>query len=72
MIRYGPKAVGAAWVMRSYFLDEAATEFELDRDSDVVDIVLGDRFQELATRTEVNQSIAALGRAQLRRVPAPP
>lgn len=64
VIRYGPKTVGAAWVMRSYFLDEAETEFNLHRDDDVVDIVLGVRFTSLATRTEVNRSIAALGRAQ--------
>ena len=65
VIRYGPRAVGAGWVMRSYFLDQAATEFLPERDSDEVDIVLGDQFQQLATRTEVNQSIASLGRAML-------
>jgi hypothetical protein len=64
IIRYGPRTVGAAWVMRSYFLDQAQTEFSLNRDDDVVDVVIGTRFQSLATRTEVNQSIAVLGRAE--------
>jgi hypothetical protein len=64
VIRYGPKAVGAAWVMRAFFLNEADSEFDPSRDGDVVDIVLGDRFLALATRTEVNQSIAVNGRPQ--------
>jgi len=64
VIRYGPQAVGAAWVMRAFFLNEADSEFDPGRDGDVVDIVLGDRFLALATRTEVNQSIAANGRPQ--------
>jgi hypothetical protein len=64
MIRFGPKAVGAAWVMRAFFLNAADTEFDPGRDTDTVDIVLGDGFLQLATRTEVNQSIAANGRPQ--------
>jgi hypothetical protein len=61
VIRYGPKAVGAGWLLRAYFLDEAATDFDIKRKDDVVDVIIGTQFQQLATTTEVNQSIAAIG-----------
>lgn len=60
-LRYGPKAVGAAWVLRAYFLDEANTVFDRNRKDDVVDVVLGNQFRQLGTITEVNQSLAGLG-----------
>lgn len=63
LIRYGPDAVGAAWVMRSLFADDAQTTFDINRPTDTVDVVLGETFQNLATPTEVNRSIALLGRA---------
>ena len=65
MLRYGPRAVGGAHLLRAYFLDDAATEFDPKRTDDVVDVVLGNGFQQLATTTEVNQSLADLGSAQL-------
>jgi hypothetical protein len=65
VLRYGPKAVGAAWVLRAYFLAEADTEFDIARKDDVVDVVLGSRFRQLGTVTEVNQSLGALGRPTL-------
>jgi hypothetical protein len=61
LIRYGPRTVGAAWVMRAYFLDQARTEFSLTDTDDVVEIVLGTKFRELGTKTEVNQDLARLG-----------
>ncbi len=63
IIRYGPRAVGAAWLLRAHFLlvEEDPMEFDLKREDDVVDVIVGTRFQQLATTTEVNQSIAALG-----------
>jgi hypothetical protein len=61
LIRFGPKAVGAAQEMNAYFLGEAKMEFDIKRKDDVVDVFLGTQFQQLATTTEVNQSIAALG-----------
>lgn len=61
VIRYGPKAVGAGWLLRAYFLDEAVTDFDIKRKDDVVDVIIGTQFQQLATTTEVNQSIAAIG-----------
>lgn len=61
IIRYGPKTVGGAWLIRAYFLDEAKTEFDIKRTDDVVDVVIGTGYQQLGTSTEVNQSIAQLG-----------
>lgn len=61
VLRYGPQTVGAAHVLRAYFLDAAEAQFQLDRTDDVVDVVIGNRFRQLATETEVRQSIASLG-----------
>jgi len=60
IIRFGPKTVGAAWVMRAFFLNEAQTEYNAKRTDDVLEVVLGKQFAQLATQTEVNQSIGAL------------
>lgn len=62
-LRFGPKAIGAAWLMKAYFLNDPTLELEFDinRDNDVVDVVLGSGFRDLATVTEVNQSVAAEG-----------
>jgi hypothetical protein len=64
LLRYGPQAVGAAHVLRAYFLDTATTQFDIEREGEVVEVVIGDRFRQLATETEVRQSIAALGSPQ--------
>ncbi|GAB3802119.1 LytR C-terminal domain-containing protein [Micromonospora zhanjiangensis] len=61
VLRYGPQAVGAAHLMRAYFLDNARTEYNPQRKDDVVDVVIGPKFQQLATSTEVNQSLTELG-----------
>ena len=61
MLRYGPKAVGSAHLLRAYFLNDAELEFDLKRTDDTVDVVLGNSFQQLATTTEVNQSLGDLG-----------
>lgn len=65
-ITYGPEAVGAAALVSAYFLvDEAKMNFDIKRKGAEVDVVVGTRFQQLATTTEVNQSIAALGNPEL-------
>lgn len=61
LLRYGPEGVGSAQLLRAYFLNEAAVEFQIDREGDIVDVVLGDQFRQLATPTEVRQAIAAIG-----------
>lgn len=63
VLRYGPSAVGAAHVLQAYFLNNAVEEFDIERQDDVVDILIGNQFRQLATETEVRQSIAALGNA---------
>jgi hypothetical protein len=65
IIRFGPKAVGAAWLVRAYFLDKSTDEFDKNRQDDKVDVILGARFQQLPTVTEVKQSIGALGNPEL-------
>ena len=62
ILRYGPKAVGAAWLLKAYFLDSAETAFDIKRTDDSVDLVLGGGFKKLATTTEVGQALAQLGR----------
>jgi hypothetical protein len=61
VLRYGPKAVGAAHLLRAYFLDEANPQYDKARKDDIVDVVIGTDFQQIGTTTEVNQSLAALG-----------
>jgi len=65
VLRYGPKTVGAAQLLRAYFLDEAETEFDIKRTDDVVDVVIGQKYKQLGTVTEVNQSIGQLGEPEL-------
>lgn len=65
VLRYGPKAVGSAHLMRAYFLDQAKVEYDPTREDDTVDVVIGNSFQQLATTTEVNQSLVELGKPQL-------
>jgi hypothetical protein len=65
-ITYGPDAVGAAWLTSAYFLvNDAEMQFDINRKGAEVDVVLGEKFQQLATSTEVNQSIAAIGNPSL-------
>jgi hypothetical protein len=66
IVRFGPEAIGKAWYVSAFFLvDEAKMELDLKRKGAEVDIVVGSAFQQLATTTEVNQSIAAIGNPTL-------
>ena len=65
IITYGPKAVGDAQLIRAYFLGKAKPHYVAKRTSDVVDIVIGAEYQQLATSTEVNQSLVELGEPEL-------
>jgi hypothetical protein len=62
ILRYGPKAVAAAHLVQAYFLNEAKQQFDLKREDDNVDVVLGGNFKQLATPTEMRQAVAILGR----------
>ncbi|MFG3600077.1 LytR C-terminal domain-containing protein [Micromonospora chersina] len=61
VLRFGPKGVGSAHLLRAYFLNNAKLEPDLKRTDDTVDVILGNGFQQLATTTEVNQSLGDLG-----------
>ncbi|MCW3813318.1 LytR C-terminal domain-containing protein [Micromonospora sp. DR5-3] len=61
VLRFGPKGVGSAHLLRAYFLDNALQKFDAKRTDDTVDVILGNSFQQLATTTEVNQSLGDLG-----------
>jgi len=69
-LRFGPAAVAAAHVVGAYFLNQATLEFDVAREDNAVDVILGSEFRRLATPTEVNQAIAAL--AQAGQLIAPP
>ncbi|GAB1642376.1 LytR C-terminal domain-containing protein [Krasilnikovia sp. MM14-A1259] len=66
VIRYGPDAIGAVQLVRAYFLDQAKREYNPKRKGAVIDIVIGSDFRQLATSTEVNQSLIEVGQ------PTPP
>jgi hypothetical protein len=61
VLRFGPQTVGAAHVLQAYFLNDVRPEFDIEREDDVVDVIIGTDFRQLATETEVRQSIAASG-----------
>ncbi|GAA4172930.1 hypothetical protein GCM10022251_70240 [Phytohabitans flavus] len=65
LLRYGPKGIGSSQVIQAFFLGKAATQYDPKRQDDLVDVVLGDQFQQLATPTEVNQSLVDLGSPQV-------
>jgi hypothetical protein len=65
VIAYGPKTVGNAQLLKAFFLGKARPQYNPKRTSDVVDIVIGAEYQQLATSTEVNQSLVELGEPEL-------
>ncbi|MEE6262973.1 LytR C-terminal domain-containing protein [Plantactinospora sonchi] len=58
VLRFGPKGLGSYHVLKAYFLNDATPEFQIDRTDDVVDVVIGSDFKQLATITEVSQALA--------------
>jgi len=64
-IRYGPDAVGRAQLLRAYFLDQSKLEYNAKRKGVLIDIVIGSGFRQLATTTEVNQSLVEVGEPTL-------
>lgn len=65
VLRFGPKTVGAAQLLKAYFLNDAIPQYDAKRTNDIVDVVIGTQFQQLATTTEVNQSLAGIGEPSL-------
>jgi len=64
-IRYGPKTVGSAWIVNAYFLNEAALKFDIKREDDTVDVVIGTKFLELASFTDQRQALGQAGKPTL-------
>ena len=64
-LRYGPAAVGKAHLLKAYFLNQADVQYDAKRKGTVVDVVVGSNFQQLATTTEVNQSLVELGEPEV-------
>jgi hypothetical protein len=64
-IRYGPEAVGKAQLLRAYFLDQSKMAYNAKRKGAAIDIVIGSKFRQLATTTEVNQSLVEVGEPTL-------
>ena len=64
-IKYGPDAVGKAQLLRAYFLNRSKLEYNAKRKGAVIDIVIGKQFRQLATPTEVNQSLVEVGEPTL-------
>ncbi|GAA0800281.1 LytR C-terminal domain-containing protein [Spirilliplanes yamanashiensis] len=65
VLRFGPKTVGAAHLLDAYFLNEAETQYNPKRTDDLVDVVIGTQFRQLATLTEVNQALVESGQPDL-------
>jgi hypothetical protein len=65
VIRYGPRGVGNAQLLKAYFLGEAKPEYNAKRTDDIVEVVVGANYLQLATSTEVNQSLVELGEPEL-------
>lgn len=64
-LRYGPKMVGAAQVVRAYFLNKADMKFDLNRTDDTIDVLIGTKFLELASFTDQRQSLGQAGKPRL-------
>jgi hypothetical protein len=64
-IRFGPDAVGRAQLLRAYFLAQSKMEYNPKRKGQLIDIVIGSDFRQLATTTEVNQSLVEIGEPTL-------
>jgi hypothetical protein len=64
-IRFGPDSVGKAQLLRAYFLAQSKMTYNPKRKGAVIDIVVGNEFRQLATTTEVNQSLVEVGEPTL-------
>lgn len=65
IIRYGPRTVGDAQFVMAHFLGEAEPKYDGERADGVVEVVIGAKYRQLATTTEVKQSLSVLGEAKV-------
>jgi hypothetical protein len=61
VIRYGPRAIGAATLVRALVDGDAVMKFLPDREGRTVDLALGADFRGLASTTQVNQKLVTAG-----------
>lgn len=61
VLRYGPRAIGNATVLRAFVDGDAVMQFEPARPDRTVDLVLDADFPGLASATKVNQNLVAAG-----------
>jgi len=65
VLRYGPKTVGSAWLVRAFFLNRAELQFDPKRADDVIDVIVGKQYLQLGSITEVRQALGAVGGPRL-------
>lgn len=61
VLRYGPRGIGHATLVRAFVTGDAVMKFVPGREDRTVDLVLGSDFRGLASTTQVNQKLVALG-----------
>ncbi|MEU4236026.1 LytR C-terminal domain-containing protein [Actinoplanes sp. NPDC026619] len=61
MLSYGPAAIGAATLLRAELRGATTMSFDPGRPDDIVDLTLGTTFGRLASPTEVNEALVAVG-----------
>jgi hypothetical protein len=61
ILRYGPRAIGSATVVRALVDGDVVMTFLPDRESRSVDLALGSGFRRLASVTQMNQKLVAAG-----------
>jgi hypothetical protein len=59
-IRFGRKAVGAAQLMRAY-VPGATMQYDPGRETDTVDLVLGEKFEDIRGPSDVKEAEVTLG-----------
>jgi hypothetical protein len=64
-IKYGPDTVGKAQLLRAYFLAQSKMTYNAKQKGAVIDIIIGGDYRQLATTTEVNQSLVEVGEPTL-------
>jgi hypothetical protein len=60
-LTYGPATIGRATVLRAALIGDTTMRFDPARSGDTIDLTLGTTFDRLATSTELNQALVAVG-----------
>lgn len=60
-LRFGPRMVGSATVVAAFFLNDATKKFDIKREDDTIDVVIGTKYLELASFTEQRLALSDAG-----------